>query len=284
MKKGIKTSMYYNDGTTVTDYDKLRRHGYTCADYQLIADTKCVLYKVDEAEFKKMMLDEKKRADKAGVEFSQVHAPWPVDDTTPEKRAVTMENMKKAVRGTAYLDGKYLVVHPVMPYGWYRDDDPLYSEKLNAEFFEELSKYAMKYNVRICIENMPFKTKISPMSETIKFVEKYNIQNLYICMDTGHCIVHNEDCGEMIRRAGDKLKVFHLHDNVGYIDNHQIPYSGKIDWDSFKSAIRDVKFDGCLSSEADVSRKLPAALREYMEIGLSKIISSLDCEIDEEEI
>ncbi len=106
-------------------------------------------------------------------------------------------------------------------------------------------------------------------------MERYRIPNLYICMDTGHCNVFGDDCGEMIRLCGDKLKVFHIHDNNGLRDDHNLPYSGTIWWQSFKDAIREIGFNGCLSSEADVSRELPEDIQEYMKIGLSKIMRSL---------
>ena len=276
MKTGVKTSLYYQPGTTVTDYAQIRRHGYTCADYQLLMATDGALYAAEESIFEKMLLAEREQAQAAGVEFSQVHAPWPTDDTTEENRAATLRHMKKAVRGTALLGSKYLVVHPVLPYGWGKEDDPEFTEKLNAAFFSELCDYAQHYGVGICMENLPFRAyRLSRMEEMLRFMERYRIPNLYICMDTGHCNVFGDDCGEMIRLCGDKLKVFHIHDNNGLRDDHNLPYSGTIRWQSFKDAIREIGFNGCLSSEADVSRELPEDIQEYMKIGLSKIMRSL---------
>ena len=276
MKTGVRNNIYYFPGTKNTDYARMKKHGYDCADFQGLTGGNGSFLNLPEEEMVEALKHELKAARENGIEISQVHGVWPTDDTTAEKRAETMERMKKAVRGAAVLDGKYLVVHPQMPYGWGPEDDADEAERINEEFFRELCEYAKDYNIGICIENMPMKEhRLSRTSNMIEFVRRVDIDNLTMCLDTGHCNVYNDDCGEMVRLIGDKLKTLHVHDNCSRADEHIWPYSGCTDWQSFKQALFDIGFDGCMSIEADVSKNYPESIREDMEIALAKIAKSL---------
>ena len=84
MKTGIGTSAYTENG--FTDFKQMRADGFDCADEQLLCDTNGEVYSCGEERFSEIL---KKRLDDAksnGITFSQVHGPWPVCDTTPEKR------------------------------------------------------------------------------------------------------------------------------------------------------------------------------------------------------
>jgi len=276
MKLGMRSNTYYFPGTKKVDYARMKKHGYDCADFQALTGGEGSFLNLPEEEMIEALKLERKAAEENGIEFSQVHGVWPTDDTTAEKRAETMERMKKAVRGTAVLDGKYLVVHPQMPYGWGPEADADEAERINEEFFRELCAYAEGYNVGICIENMPMKEhRLSRTCNMIAFVRRLNLPNLTMCLDTGHCNVYKDDCGEMVRLIGDKLTTLHVHDNTSRADEHLWPYSGSIDWQSFKQALFDIGFEGCMSIEADVSKNYPASIREDMEIAIAKITKSL---------
>lgn len=274
MTTGICTSRYYFPQTKQTDYEKMRRHGYDCADYQRTCDTSD-LYTLPQDEFEKILTKEKEDAQKTGIFISQVHAPWPVVDTTEENRAQNMIYMQKAVQAASLLSSPYLVVHPLMPYGWDDEEDPDYVESLNEVFFKDLCAYAQKYSVAICIENMPMRAhRLSRTPRIVKLVDKLNLPNFFICLDTGHCNVFGDDAGEMARLCGDRLKVLHVHDNTGESDQHLWPYSGSINWDSFQTALKDIHFDGCLSIEANFNMNYPTSIKEDLYLALQKIAKS----------
>ena len=178
--------------------------------------------------------------------------------------------MKKALYGTSLLDGGYLVVHPVMPFGWGKNDDQDFTVQCNVELFSELCAYGKELGVGVCVENMPFAAY--PLSRTAalaEFVRTSGIPNLSICLDTGHSNLFADDCGEMVRVCGDLLRTLHVHDNNGKQDQHGIPFTGTIDWENFRCALRDTGFGGCLSLETGVSGRYPMHIRNQMLKGLA---------------
>ena len=277
MKIGITNSVYRISDDSGTDYKKMKTHGYDCADFQDLIDTNESLYCVGEGIFERLLTDEKQRAADEGIVFSQVHGPWPVTDTTESGRIKALDNMKRAIKGTALLGSDYLVIHPCMPFGWDNDDDPDFTLTQNRIRFRELCEYAGAYNVGICIENMPFKAyQLSRTSALVDFVDELNYPNLFICLDTGHSNLLGDDNSESIRLCGSRLKVLHIHDNRGFFDTHSFPYWGTINWDEVKTALREIGFDGCFSAEVKLGNEnMPEDIKEYMLVTLSKIMRSL---------
>ncbi len=277
MKTGIEGSYYLNKQTGITDYEAMKRHGFDCVDYGRLCDTTTELYSMDDDAFCKLMQEEKERADKAGIKIFQIHGPWPVDDTAEEKTKQNMEFMKRAVLGASVLGKAYLVVHPVMPYGWNKEEDAEYARRVNKEFFTELCEFAKPYGVTVCIENMPFPNcKLSYMEALADFVNELDIDNFKICLDTGHSNVCKEAPGEMIRKYSSLIKTLHLHDNRGWTDEHAMPYTHDIDWSDFKKAIKETGFEGCLSLEIHGPKQYcPDDIKEEMLKTACKIAKSL---------
>lgn len=179
---------------------------------------------MEEDAFRNELLRQKKRANTCGIGFYQAHGLWPVDDTDAEKRTVNMEYFKKSVRGCSYLECKCLVVHPCMPEGCAFEHDSDQAEKINRDFIVELTEYAYEYGVTICIENMPFPfQRLARITELVRFVKMLDIENLGICLDTGHCNVLGDDPGACVRLCGTLLKAVHIHDNFINGDDHLIP-------------------------------------------------------------
>ena len=259
---GTRTSLYTNRETGVVDYEKMHREGYSACDFSKLTDTKGVLYTLTEAEFISRLEKEKEAAKESGIIVSQVHAPWPVENKTEEQRRETMRFMKRAVIGTKALGSRNLVVHPVMPYGWDPEPEPSFAHEVNAAYFAELCDYAAPYDVDICIENMPTtRHHLARVPALCDFIGELARKNFFMCIDTGHCSCIGDDCGDMIRICGPRLKALHVHDNKGRYDDHLMPYFGVINWKNFKKALADIGFTGVLSLEADVPF-LPEPLRE----------------------
>lgn len=264
MKIGIMSGAYINDGNI--DYAKAKKHGYDCMDYQILCNTSGALYAMTEAEYEKALTAERKKANDAGIEFSQVHAPWPVDDSTAESRAKKLEDMKRTVRGAAYLDGKYMVTHPTRLFDAQWKELPEVVEE-NIRFFGELSEYAADFGIGICIETMPFVGDTISSPESIaEFVKKANLPNLSICLDTGHANLYGVKPADAVRMFGDKLTTLHVHDNDANHDNHWAPYFGSIDWSGFGKALNEVGYKGCLSLECRVMGGFSTVKNEYFEI------------------
>ena len=48
---------------------------------------------------------------------------------------------------------------------------------------------------------------------------------------------------------GDRIEVFHVHDNDGSRDQHLAPYMGVLNWDNFVAGLAAIGFDKTLSFE-----------------------------------
>ena len=278
MKTGMRSLNCIDAKTGVINYAKTKECGFDCVDYGGLCDTTTELYSMPEDKFCDLMKKEKDRADAAGIEINQIHGPWPVDDTSEEKRKHNLACMKRAALGASLLGKAYLVVHPVMPYGCGVEHDSDYVRKVNKEFFTELCEYAKPYGVTVCIENMPFTScKLSYTDALADFVEELNFDNFKICLDTGHANICGESSAENIRKYADVIKVFHIHDNCGQRDDHALPYTYNIDWSDFRNAIRETGFNGCLSLETKcINRSCPEDIKEEILKLACKIAHTLE--------
>ena len=256
-------------------YGLLQRCGFHCADLNL-ADTNALIYNVDENEAMRLIQKEKEVSKRYGIKINQVHGPWqyPIKDDTVEGRTERMDKMKKAVRFTAALSCKYIVIHPIMPFGIEDliNDMAQQTLILNKEFFGELLEEAKKYNVILCLENMPFENfSLSKPSEILRFVNNMNCDSLKICFDTGHAAVfNNENVADAVRKLGNEIKTLHVHDTRLGLDLHLPPTFGVIDWKAFVKALNDIGFDGVFSLEIGEVKQgkelLETTLKYYFDI------------------
>lgn len=48
---------------------------------------------------------------------------------------------------------------------------------------------------------------------------------------------------------GKRIKVLHVHDNMGVTDQHLAPYMGNINWEDFIQSMREIDYQGSFSFE-----------------------------------
>ncbi len=264
MKIGIQEISFRRYGGNY--FKKIREYGYTAADYDM-CNTEAELYKLNEDKRKEFLQSVRKMANEAGVEIYQTHGPWrwPVRDYTEEDRAERMEKMKTSIRACSYMGCKNWVIHPIMPMGVadLGTPDEQKTWDINKAFMSELLKVAKEYDVTICFENMPMpKLGIATPEETLRFVEEISDENLKICFDTGHAAIFSEQIsvGDAIRKMGDKIACFHVHDNNGWADIHLMPMTGVINWEDVCAAIKEIGYKGVFSLETSAATTLPEDL------------------------
>lgn len=274
MKIGIGSGAYKNE--SVNELDLMKKHGFDYTDYQPFTDTENnPLFECSDEEFEAMVKAEREAFEKEGIAFSQTHGPWryPPRDAIEEDREERFEKMSRALHGTSLLGCKYMVIHPLMPFGTADDGDKEEYFRINREFFRRLIKVAEKEDVVICFENMPMpKLPLATVSQILEFVKEMDSSYFKVCLDTGHAAVCKESAGDAVRMLGNEyLKVMHVHDNNGRADMHLIPYSGVTDWADFGNALKEIGYEGVLSLECTVGKNLPATIKEYHQIGLAMI-------------
>lgn len=287
MKLGIQActldkSGYGRWGTDT--YKKLKEHRYSCTDF-CMAETDTFLYTSPMNEVSEFLKREKKLADESGIEIFQCHGPWrwPPRDFEEADRNERMEKMKRSIAITAELGCKNWVVHPIMPYGTEEagTENAEKTLELNLSFMSELLETAKKYDVTICLENMPMLNfslaKPEKISEVVKNI---NDEHFKICLDTGHVAVFEElSIGDEVRRLGDEVRVLHVHDNILNRDFHFMPFFGNVDWKGFAAALKDIEFKGSFSLETAPPRKTSDNIFEELCRVLAKIAAEITADI-----
>lgn len=262
MKIGIMDSCYKIYPKDIL-FERLKEDGFDCIDYQGLVSVDSDFFKLPYPEFEKELKETRKRAENAGVDICQTHAPWkwPPCDETPESRRILSDNIVKAIYGTAVLGCKYMAVHHVCSYMNPPSDDFF---DVNVEFLAPLTQEAKKYGVTLCLENLPFPYNDWMTPEgTLKMCDAVG-NGMCICLDTGHSVVCGVQPAEAVRMFGSRLKILHVHDNDGRGDFHWLPYTGVVDWKAFTIALKEIGFDGCLSLEAGPKGSYPKHIYEMV--------------------
>ena len=261
--------------------EQLAKAGFNGFDYTELCDTNLPLWQLTEEQFKEELINVKNVAASHGLAVYQTHCPWrfPPEDYTEEQRAERLEKFEKAVRGTAYLGCRIMIVHCVMPWGAQACEDRDEFIRINAEFFGKLALTAKEFDVEIHVETLPFpRLPINSTQECLDFAklmnEKTGTDLFRVCIDTGHCNFCSEDPATAVRLVGgEMLGSLHVHDNNGHADQHLIPGNGTINWESFSDALREVGYKGTFSFETGVPRDIPNGdecdriEREIVELG-----------------
>lgn len=139
----------------------------------------------------------------------------------------------------------------------------------------ELSEYLYKKNVNDKNVKIVFENVFAFMSSTIHiktFLDKYDFQNIGICLDIGHANI-SEDPVKAIEIASDKLFCIHISDNDGRSDQHLMPFEGKVDWSKVFKTLSKVGYDGICTFEvtgyanyAKILERLRDCVEKFREI------------------
>ncbi len=269
MKCGISTTFALDGGEARKTLSHLRALGYECADLQAFLDTETEWFSAPRAERLRRWEEVGRVARDCGMTFSQIHGPWrfPPQDYTDEERAERFGKMTIALEGAAAVGAPCMVIHNIMPSGCDAPPDPARFMDMNRDFFSRLLERAKSAGVVIALENMPFKNlPLSTPEQVLNFAREFDSPYFRLCLDTGHAAVFGLSPAEAVRLIGrEYLACLHVHDNDGVNDLHWVPYRGVIDWDDFSRALHEIGFDGSLSLETNVSKKIPAPIRPEWE-------------------
>ena len=279
MEIGI-TDYYINTYGLDEGAKKMEKHGYSFIDLQF-TNTNTEYYTAREENFLSLILGVKRTLAKHGISVNQIHGPCctPRLDSTEDERAELFGKMAKALVIAKHLGAKFMVVHPLMPYGVNSDENPNEVYEINKRYFSALANVAHGLGVTVCLENMPFeKFPLSRSESILTLVKDIDHPCLKMCFDTGHAILLGEDLWDSVRLIDrDNLKAIHVHDNLGDSDAHLAPYDGIIDWSSFAEGLYDIGFDGVFSLETapvlnkEINDGLSNEEIEAKELALAKI-------------
>ena len=284
LKTGIVDTFYCHRYGFEKGLARLRAHGYEGIDYQGFVVTETPLYEKDPHEFEEYLKAQYRVIRGEGLTVHQTHGPWryPPRDGTKKEQDERFEKMCRAIAGTAILECKKFIIHPIMPFSMEDTGREKEMRDQNLNFMEKLCRVGRENGVVVCLENMPMpKLSLAGVPEVLDFVKAINDDSFKMCLDTGHCIVCGQSPAEAVRMIGKEyLYALHVHDNDGHGDYHWNPFMGVIDWEDFGKALYEIRYDGVLSLEVREQPKLPDVLSAYEEIALAhkaRYIASLAC-------
>ena len=271
---GVQSRGIIRESVIEDGYKRIKRAGMNCVDYNIISP-KDSEEKLEVTYFKK----HQECAVKQEIRFSQVHAP--IFKYEPEKMEYILEEMRKSIAICRFLGSPYLVMHPFeLAFELGKAEE----RKINLEYFEALTEEALRQNVMICIENMPYRKAgrvwegaCSEAHRTAEYIDTLNENAgrtcFGACFDVGHANVLGKNLREEIITLDTRLRVLHIHDNDGVTDSHQLPYSFSdarsgqcmTDWNGFLIGLREIDFKGVLSFETYRSfTGLPGVLQDSL--------------------
>lgn len=214
-------------------------------------------------------------AAECGVEVYQTHGPFPTTDGTPDEDAHRMRVMARAIRATALMGCRHIVIHPAKHMDGMPDPGFAAARAYNVAMFQSFEPHLREAGVRVALENMfgvdaqhnVVRSYLSTAEEMLALRAALDPSLFCFCLDLGHALLVDESPSAMIRALGDGLSVLHVHDNDGKRDLHTLPYLGIADWDEVTRALREAGYAGTLNLEADTFIKVfpegmePDALR-----------------------
>lgn len=255
------------------------------------------LFSKSISELEHFFAPHKEGARSAGITINQMHMPYPICVPGGDKAMneyLWKEMAPKSMHICHFLGCPHIVIHG------FKLARTLGSEAAEWErterFIDSLAPLAKEMGITICVENLyesigghlvegPCCDAARAAERIDRINEKYHAEVLGFCFDTGHANLVGIDFEKFITTLGHRLKVFHIHDNDGISDLHQIPFTftktrenkTATDWEGFVRGLENIRFDKVLSFEtAPVLSAFPDSMKEDVLKFIARIGRSLD--------
>jgi len=240
--------------------------GIDCSFYHYTNSDNCIWWSDDWKEYAIRL---KETADECGIAFRQAHAPFHTSLGEEPYDTVVMERIRRTIEISAFLGVKTVIIHPKQHLVYAENIDELY--QMNLELYRSLIPLCEKYNIHVCTENMwqyegntrhIIDSVCARPEEFCRLLDEIDSPWIVGCLDIGHAFLTGHDPAEFIRTLGSKrLKALHVHDVDGIIDNHNLPFLEKINWESVCQALGEIGYEGDFTYECDAFLyKFPTAL------------------------
>lgn len=117
-----------------------------------------------------------------------------------------------------------------------------------VDSFREIAEYAQSTSdIKLGIEPLNrFESHfINTAADAVKFAKDIGIPNVKVLLDTFHMIREEDDIVQAVIDAGPYVGYIHANEN-----QRGIPGSGMVPWLDFFTALKKIKYDGCLTIES----------------------------------
>lgn len=197
----------------------------------------------------------KKCADDCGIELTYslgLDPAYDISSYDENTRKKGLEYLSEIIERIHKMDGR--ILSGVSYAGWGVPDYEFEKSKLlenSVNCMKELSKRAEEYGITYGIEavNRFEGVIVNTAKEALDYVNMVDRANVGILLDTYHMNIEENNIGDAIRTAGDKLVGFHVGEN-----NRTAPGRGHLDWDEIFKALKDVNYTGRIVAEPFVKQ------------------------------
>lgn len=208
----------------------------------------------------------KRKADELGLEIGQTHGFYPpvkIDDEE-YNNIVVPKNSRLDCMATKILGAPICVFHPAgFPDNRNASDEFMYEKTF--EYIKTTLGFAKEFGIKFGLETVGSNweldntidffgdfQKYQDIYSNIASIEEYK-DNFTCCVDAGHTNTSVQfgqpSPGDLIRKMGKNVGALHLHDNNGYIDQHDLIGKGTINWTDVFDALYEVGYTGNYNSE-----------------------------------
>lgn len=184
-----------------------------------------------------------------GLQLNDLHASDGIEKSwisaLEYERLAGVELIKNRIRMAARLASDVIILHLQPEPEEARDRAVFWSQALKS--LDALEPYAGYHGVRIALENLPTDNYLS----IEKVLTKYSRDYIGICYDSGH----GNCCGDglqFLERFKERLIALHLHDNDGDSDQHNLPFSGTVNWPRLAHLIAASAYTRCMTLEVSI--------------------------------
>ncbi len=114
-----------------------------------------------------------------------------------------------------------------------------------VDVVKRCNRIAEDLGLKLCLEPRVGET-VSNTDAVLRLMQEVGSENFGAVLDTGHLHAQKEILPLSVEKLGKKVFHVHVSDNNGRDNFHLGLGKGTIDWDGTISALRKVKFDGCI--------------------------------------
>lgn len=259
MKLATTTGDFFKYGLNPKEsIEEILKAGFKNIDYNFGYDFKnrCGLYSDSWQMYADELLE---LAAKKGFHYVQSHAPMGHPITNDQNRAQFIEDTRRSIEAAAYLGIPNVVVHAGHVAGVSKQEN----FRLNKLFYEEILKTAEKSGIlvltenfnKMCIENYYWPDNAEDICELVDYI---NHPLLKLCWDTGHGNQQPLPQYDALKLLGDRVAAVHVQDNLGFLDDHTMPFVGTLNIDSLMLGLLEIGYKGYFTFEADSIPLSPA--------------------------
>lgn len=235
----------------VQSADMLMDAGFTALDMTIDAKKVCVREsEIFTGDYKSLAQSLRDRAESRGVVYNQSHAPFPSEKF--------YDILPRSIEFASLLGAKTIVVHPIHDVEYRGNEESLFIR--NMEFYNSLVPYARDFKIKIGIENMWQRHRVTGRicdttcadpKKLIRYYDTLKSEGVFtVCLDVGHAALCGREPENVIREiGGERIGAIHIHD-VDYIEDlHTVPGVGKINFDAVCRALADINYSGDMTLE-----------------------------------